>query len=153
MPRQIITTPDAPGSPLYGRGVRAGQFVFVSGIVGIDPVSGSLAGETIQDQTRQGIRNCRAVLEAADAGLDDVVEVGVLLTHSSDFPGLNEEYARWFPSDPPTRYVARLGVDLPGVLVSIRMTAYVGQTDQPRPIGAGPGSRLREQPSSSGPRR
>jgi 2-iminobutanoate/2-iminopropanoate deaminase len=126
MPRQIITTPDAPGSPLYSQGVRAGQFVFVSGIVGIDPASGALAGGTIQDQTRQAIQNCRAVLEAAGATLDDVVEVGVLLTQPSDFSGLNEEYARCFPSDPPTRYVARLGVDLPGVLVSIRMTAYVG---------------------------
>ena len=67
-----------------------------------------------------------AVLEAGGATLDDVVEVGVLLTHSSDFPGLNEEYASWFPAEPPARYVARLGVDIPGVLVSIRMTASVG---------------------------
>jgi 2-iminobutanoate/2-iminopropanoate deaminase len=57
--------------------------------------------------------------------LDDVVEVGVLLASSSDFAGLNEEYGRWFPAESPTRYVARLGVDLPGILVSIRMTAFV----------------------------
>jgi enamine deaminase RidA (YjgF/YER057c/UK114 family) len=57
--------------------------------------------------------------------LDDVIEVGVLLTNPSDFDGLNEEYARWFASDPPARYVAKLGAEPPGVLVSIRMTAFV----------------------------
>jgi 2-iminobutanoate/2-iminopropanoate deaminase len=126
MPRQIITTPDAPSSPLYSQGVRTGGNVFVSGMVGIDPSTNSLAGATIQDQTRQALRNCQAVLAAGGATLDDVVEVGVLLTHSSDFAGLNEEYAHWFPAEPPTRYVARLGVDIPDVLVSIRMTAIVG---------------------------
>ena len=50
----------------------------------------------------------------------------MLLTYSKDFDGLNEEYARWFASAPPTRYVARLGVELPGLLVSIRMTAFTG---------------------------
>ncbi len=126
MPRQIIKTPDAPSSPLYSQGVRAGATIFISGIVGIDPSSGSLAGATIQDQTRQALRNCQAILEAGGALLDDVVEVGVLLTRSSDFAGLNEEYARWFSAESPTRYVARLGVEIPGVLVSIRMTAFVG---------------------------
>ena len=57
--------------------------------------------------------------------MDDVVEVGVLLTNPSDFAGLNEEYATWFPTTPPARYVTKLGVELPGVLVSIRMTAIV----------------------------
>ncbi|MBK8470266.1 MAG: RidA family protein [Actinomycetales bacterium] len=123
--RQIITTADAPSSPLYSQGVRAGDNIFVSGLVGIDPSKNSLAGSTIQDQTRQALKNCQAVLAAAGATLDDVVEVGVLLSHSSDFAGLNEEYAQWFPDEPPTRYVARLGVDIPGVLVSIRMTAVI----------------------------
>ena len=49
----------------------------------------------------------------------------ILLTHPADFAGLNEEYARWFPSEPPTRYVAKLGVELPGLFVSIRMTAFI----------------------------
>ena len=125
MPRQIITTADAPSSPLYSQGVRAGGNLFVSGMVGVDPRTSSLAGATIQDQTRQAFTNCQAVLAAGGATLDDVVEVGVLLTHSSDFAGLNEEYGRWFRAEPPARYVARLGVDIPGVLVSIRMTAIL----------------------------
>ena len=125
MPRHVISTPDAPTSPLYSQGVRAGSTIIVSGMVGVDPATGAMAGETIQDQVGQAIRNCRAVIEAGGGSFVDVVEVGVLLTHSSDFAGLNEEYARWFPADPPARYVARLGVEIPGVLVSIRMTAIV----------------------------
>ena len=124
MARQIITTPNAPSSPLYSQGVRAGALVLVSGTTGVDPSTGALAGDTIQQQTRQALANCAAILQAGGAGLEDVIEVGVLLTSPADFAGLNEEYARWFPSDPPTRYVARLGVDLPGLLVSIRMTAF-----------------------------
>ena len=123
MPREIITTPDAPSSPLYSQAVRAGTHVYVSGTVGLDMATGALAGDTIQEQTRQALANCEAILKAAGAGLDDVVEIGVLLTRPEDFAGLNEEYARWFPSAPPARYVAKLGVELPGILVSIRATA------------------------------
>jgi len=126
MPRQIIATADAPSSPLYSQGVKAGPHLFVSGMVGIEPDTGSLAGDTIQAQARQALANCRAILQAGGADLDDVVEVGILLADPLDFAGLNEEYARWFPSEPPTRYVAKLGVELPGVLISIRMTAFTG---------------------------
>jgi reactive intermediate/imine deaminase len=124
--REVINTPNAPSSPLYSQAVRAGHYVHISGLVGIDPSTGNLAGSTIQEQTRQALTNCQAVLQATGATLANVVEVGVLLTNPSDFDGLNEEYATWFPTDPPTRYVAKLGVEIPGILVSIRMTAFVG---------------------------
>jgi len=124
--REVVSTPNAPSSPLYSQAVKAGGHVYVSGVVGVDMSSGDLAGPTIQEQTRQALTNCRAILQAADATLADVVEVGVLLTDPADFAGMNEEYATWFPADPPTRYVAKLGVEIPGVLVSIRMTAFVG---------------------------
>jgi reactive intermediate/imine deaminase len=126
MPRQVIATADAPSSPLFSQAAKAGPFVFVSGTVGIDPSTGSLAGATIQEQTRQALTNCQAILQAGGASMDDVVEVGILLTNPADFAGLNEEWARWFPSDPPARYGVKLGVDVPGLLVSIRMTAYTG---------------------------
>ena len=122
--REIVSTADAPSSPLYSQAVRAGGLVYVSGLVGIDVTTGGLAGPTIQEQTRQALANCRAVLRAANATWEDIVEVGVLLTNPADFAGMNEEYATWFPSAPPTRYVAKLGVELPGILVSIRMTAF-----------------------------
>ena len=125
MPRQIITTPNAPSSSLYSQGVKAGSQVFVSGTTGIDPSTGNLAGDTIRAQTRQALANCEAILQAGGASLDDVVEVGVLLTDPGDFTGMNEEYAQWFPREPPTRYAAKLGAAIPGLLVSIRMTAFI----------------------------
>lgn len=123
MPRQIITTPHAPSSALFSQAVKAGSQVFISGTTGIDPTTGAMAGDSIQAQTRQALANCEAILREAGATLDDVVEVGVLLTDPNDFAGMNEEYARWFPSDPPARYAAKLGAEIPGLLVSIRMTA------------------------------
>lgn len=124
--REIVQTPDAPGSPLFSQAVKAGGHVYVSGMVGVDVTTGNLAGPTIQEQTRQALANCRTVLAAAGATLDDVVEIGVLLTNPADFAGMNEEYASWFPTDPPARSVAKLGVELPGILVSVRLTAFVG---------------------------
>jgi len=124
--REVIATPNAPTSPLYSQAVRAGAHIYVSGLVGIDVQTGALAGPTIQEQTRQALANCQAVLEAAGATLDDVVEIGILLTDPDDFAGMNEEYATWFPTDPPARYAAKLGAVIPGVRVSIRMTAVVG---------------------------
>ena len=123
MGRQLIRTDRAPGSSLYSQGVRSGDHVYVSGMTGTDPATGALSGATIQEQTRQAMANCLAILDAGGARSDDIVEVGILLTDPADFAGLNEEYARTFPTDPPARYVAKLGVELPGVLVSIRMTA------------------------------
>lgn len=58
--------------------------------------------------------------------LDDIVEVGILLAKPADFAGMNEEYLQWFPVDPPARYAAKLGAEIPGILISIRMTAVVG---------------------------
>lgn len=124
--REIVSTPDAPQSPLYSQAVKAGQHVYVSGMVGIDVATGQLAGATIQEQTRQALANCETILRSAGATLDDVVEVGVLLTNPADFAGMNEEYSTWFPAQPPARYVAKLGVEIPELLVSIRMTAFIG---------------------------
>jgi len=124
--RKVIGTPNAPSSALYSQAVKAGDHVYVSGLVGIDVSTGNLAGSTIQEQTRQALSNCQAVLDAAGATMEDVVEVGVLLTNPTDFAGMNDEYAIWFPAEPPTRYVAKLGVEIPGVLVSVRVTAFLG---------------------------
>jgi 2-iminobutanoate/2-iminopropanoate deaminase len=123
--REVISTPNAPRSPLYSQAVKTGRHVHVSGLVGVDVSTGGLAGPTIQEQTRQALANCQAVLEAAGGSMHDVTEVGVLLTDPADFDGMNEVYASWFAVDPPARHVAKLGVDLPGVLVSIRLTAYL----------------------------
>jgi 2-iminobutanoate/2-iminopropanoate deaminase len=125
MTRQIIRTLDAPGSALFSQAVKVGATVYVSGIVGIDPQTNLLVGPTIQDQTRQTLTNCEHILRAAGAELENVVDVLVLLAKPDDFAGFNEEYAKVFPTDPPARAVAKLGVELPNVLVSIKMTAVL----------------------------
>jgi reactive intermediate/imine deaminase len=125
MARETIQTEGAPVSALYSQGVKAGSHVFVSGMVGIDPSTGQLAGTSIEEQTRQALANCTAILAAGGASLHDVVEVGVLLTNSEDFAGMNNAYSDVFTENPPARYVAKLGVVLPDVLVSIRMTALI----------------------------
>jgi 2-iminobutanoate/2-iminopropanoate deaminase len=123
MPKQIISTDRAPSSPLYSQGVRAGSTIYVSGMVGIDVATGALAGLTIQEQTLQALRNGIAVVQAGGGTHDDIVQVTVLLTNPADFAGMNEAYATVFTAQPPTRAVAKLGVELPDVLVSIMMTA------------------------------
>jgi reactive intermediate/imine deaminase len=124
--REVISTSNAPSSPMYSQAVKAGQHIYVSGLIGVDVSTGNLVGPTIQAQTRQALTNCEAILRAAGATLEDVVEVGVLLTNPTDFEGMNDEYASWFSTEPPTRYVAKLGVEISDVLVSIRMTAFLG---------------------------
>ncbi len=123
MNREIISTADAPKSALYSQAVKAGGLIYVSGMAGLDPRTNKVAGPTIQEQTRQALRNCENILRAAGASLASVVEVQALLARPADFAGLNEEYAKFFPSDPPARSVGRLGPELGDVLVSIRMTA------------------------------
>lgn len=124
--RQIIRTADAPSqSPLYSQAIKVGSTIYVTGTLGTDPKTNLPVGPTIQEQTRQALLNCQSILRAAGADLAHVVEVQVLLARPDDFAGLNEEYAKFFTVDPPTRTVARLGPELPNLLVSIRMTAVL----------------------------
>ena len=125
MKKQIITTGAAPRSPLFSQGVRVGSTIYVSGMAGIDPATNKMAGATIQEQTRQALHNCKAIVEAGGGSLEDVVQVVVLLANPADFAAMNEEYAKVFGVEPPARAVTKLGVELPNVLVSIMMTAHV----------------------------
>jgi 2-iminobutanoate/2-iminopropanoate deaminase len=127
MARQIIATGNAPSSPLFSQGVRIGSTIFVSGMAGVDPATGEPAGASIGDQTRQALRNCETVLEAAGCSLDDVGFVTVLLARPADFAGMNAAYASVFSDRPPARAVTRLGPELPGILVSIAMTAHIAE--------------------------
>lgn len=121
--KEIIRAPDVPASALFSQAIKAGSTIYVSGTVGIDPKTKQLAGATIQEQTRQALLNCETLLSSAGAQLDDVVEVTVLLARPEDFAGMNEAYATFFPHDPPARSVAKLGVEVPNLLVSVKLTA------------------------------
>jgi 2-iminobutanoate/2-iminopropanoate deaminase len=124
--REILHTSEAPTqSTLYSQGVKVGQTIYVTGMLGIDPQTNKPAGTTIQEQARQALINCEAVLRAGGATRSNVVEVQALLARPEDFGGLNEAYGKFFTADPPIRSVARLGPELPGFLVSIKMTAVL----------------------------
>jgi 2-iminobutanoate/2-iminopropanoate deaminase len=123
MPRDVVTTGAAPTSAWYSQAVKAAGLVFVSGQAGVDPATAALAGPSIQEQTRQCLKNVSAILEAAGSSLDRVVSATFILRDAEDFAGMNEEWHVWFPVDPPARQGARLPVDVPGLRVSIAVVA------------------------------
>ena len=104
-----------------GRGVQ--RLVFVSGTGPFDPLSGAVVGTTIQQQCGQCLTNITAILEAAGSGLAKVVSATVILLDEADFGGLNEEWVKWFPSEPPARQAAKLPMRIPGMKVSIAVIA------------------------------
>jgi len=122
--RHIVRTSGAPAPPpAYSQAVRAGGLVFVSGTLPCDPATGAVVGDTIQEQVRQCLANISAILEAAGSSLDRIASATVILVDGADFAGLNEEWVRWFPEDPPARQGAQLPVKPPGVRVSIAVVA------------------------------
>ena len=124
MPLEIIFTPNAAAPPAtYSQAVKAAGLVFVSGTAPVDPTSGAIKGETIQEQTRQCLVNISAILLAAGSSLSQVVSATVILAEENDFGGMNEEWTRWFPSNPPARQGAKLPVKVPGLKVSIACIA------------------------------
>ena len=124
MPREVIHTEDAPSSPYYAQAVKAGNTVYVAGTTGHDPRTHELAGG-IEEQTRQALANCGAILEAAGGDLTDVVDAHVLLLQPEDAPACNDAFMAFFAEDPPARSVGKLGVRRDGILVSIKMTAVL----------------------------
>lgn len=124
MDRTIVCTPDAPKPPpTYSQAVKAGGLVFVSGTTPLDPATGAIVGDTIQEQVRQSLENVSAVLRAAGSSLDRIASATVILVDEADFAGMNEEWVRWFPKDPPARQAAKLPVRIPGLRVSIAVVA------------------------------
>lgn len=124
MARQTIFTPDAAKPPAtYSQAVRAGGLIFVSGTAPHDPLTGAIVGDTIQEQTRQCLKNIEAILMAAGSSLEKVASATVVLAEEQDFAGMNEEWLRWFPSNPPARQGAKLPVKIPGLRVSIAAIA------------------------------
>ena len=124
MPRHIVFTDKAAKPPtVYSQAVKAAGIVFVSGTAPHDPVTGKIVGTTVQEQTRQCLTNIAAILEAAGSSMDRIVSVTIVLADEDDFAGMNEEYLRWFPVDPPARQGAKLPARIPGLKVSIAAIA------------------------------
>ena len=124
MPKEIVSTDDAPkGLAGYSQAVKANGLVFVSGQGPFDPATGNVVGETIQEQTRQCLRNVEAILKAAGSSIDSVAQATFILDDDSDFPGMNEEWSRWVLDQPPARQGAQLPIRLKGMRISIAAIA------------------------------
>ncbi|NUZ05356.1 Rid family hydrolase [Piscinibacter koreensis] len=124
MARHIVFTPKAAKPPAaYSQAVKVAGLVFVSGTAPIDPATGAIKGSTIQEQTAQCLANIRAILEEAGSSLSKLASVTVILADEDDFAGMNEEWLKWFPSDPPARQGAKLPARIPGLKVSIAAIA------------------------------
>ena len=119
-----IHTPNAPAAiGPYSQAVQAGNTVYVSGQIPIDPATGAFAGSDIVAQTRQSLTNVRSILEAAGYTLADVVKTTVLLPDIADFAAMNAVYAEFFTKDCPARACFAVK-DLPkGALVEIEAIA------------------------------
>ena len=124
MARDIVfTLRAAKPPPTYSQAVKAAGLIFVSGTSPADPVTGAFQGSTIQEQTRQCLLNVQAILEEAGSSVDRIVSATVILADEDDFAGMNEEWLRWFPVNPPARQGAKLPARVPGLLVSIAAIA------------------------------
>lgn len=108
----------------YSPAVKAGGFVFISGQIPRDPVSGDIVGDDVESQTRQVIANVRRALEAAGASLSDVVSMVVYLADVDDWGRFNAVYKELMPTPYPTR--TAVGANLRGITVEISAVAYVG---------------------------
>ena len=117
-----------PGAPTprgpYSPAVRAGDFIFVSGQVSIDPASDSLRLGDIREQTRQVLENIRRILEGCGATTADVVQCSVFLEDARDFPAMNEVYGQFFGETKPARTTVEAKFMAPGIKIEIDCVAY-----------------------------
>lgn len=124
MTRRIVHTPNAPKPPAtYSQAVVAAGLVFVAGTGPYDPATGAVVVGTIQEQTRRCLTNIEAILTAAGSSIAKVVSATVILVDGDDFAGMNEEWLKWFPADPPARQASQLPVRIPGMRLSIAAIA------------------------------
>ncbi|MCW4023786.1 MAG: Rid family detoxifying hydrolase [Candidatus Bathyarchaeota archaeon] len=122
--KKIIKSTNAP-KPVgpYNQAVQAGNFLFISGQIAIQPETGKILVGDIKQQTSQVIKNVKAILEIAGYGFSDIVQVQVYLSSMALFSDFNVEYAKYFEQEPPARVTA--GVELmPNALIEIAVTAY-----------------------------
>jgi 2-iminobutanoate/2-iminopropanoate deaminase len=124
--REPLSTPNAPAAiGPYSQAIRAGDYLFVSGQIPLDPATGTLVEGDVAAQTHRVLRNLGAILEAAGASFQHVVKTTVYLADMNEFAAMNEVYGTYFPPPPPARatiQAARLPRD---VRVEIDVVAYL----------------------------
>lgn len=125
MSKEIIYTNKAP-KPIgpYSQAVKVGPWLFISGQIPIDPATGYVVEGDIEVQTQRVLENIRAILEAANYTLKDVVKVTVYLTDLNDFQGFNKVYSSYFSESPPARTTVQVSALPRGVRIEIEAIAY-----------------------------
>lgn len=108
-----------PHSP----GIRANGFIFLSGLVSIDPATGQRKFGTVEEQTAQILENAKHLLESAGSSLEKVVRAHVMLNDPKDWAAMNEVYRRYFPKDAPARSAFGVNLVIEGLKVEIELTA------------------------------
>jgi 2-iminobutanoate/2-iminopropanoate deaminase len=127
MSRQVINTSNAPAAiGPYSQAIRAGRFLFASGQLGLDPISGELR-EGIEAQTRQALANMQAVLAEAGATVADVVKTTIFLADMADFAAVNRIYGEVFGHEPPARSTVQVAALPKNGLVEIEMVVFLGE--------------------------
>jgi len=118
-----IKAPNAPQFPLpFSHALRAGDFVYVSGQVGVNPQTREVVGPTIEEQTVQCVRNIETILQAAGLTLDHVIKVNAHLSDSANTPAYNKAYETLFSKPYPTRTTVQSGIG--AYLIEIDVIAY-----------------------------
>lgn len=121
-----VSTEKAPAAiGPYSQAMQAGNTVYVSGQLPIDPATGAFAGEDIRAQTRQSLTNIRSILEAVGADMSKVVKTTVLLKNIADFAAMNEVYAEFFAAPYPARAAFQVAALPKDALVEIECVAVI----------------------------
>ncbi len=125
--KKVVSTPTAPAAVgPYSQAVWAGDTLYISGQIALDPATGQLVGTTAAAQTEQVFKNIGAILAASGLGFEHIIKMTVLLADIRDFSAVNEVYARHFTGDFPARAAYQV-VALPkGALVEIETIAFRG---------------------------
>jgi 2-iminobutanoate/2-iminopropanoate deaminase len=122
--KKVISTTEAPlAVGPYSQAIAAGQFVFCSGQIPLEPVTGILIEGDISRQTERVLQNIAAVLRAYDLGMEHVVKTTVFLTDLGNFAEMNAEYSKFFPDDPPARSTIQVAALPKGANVEIEAIA------------------------------
>lgn len=113
----------------FSQCIRCGDFVFVSGQVGLDPNSGRLVKGGIRAQSKRALENIKVILTAVGAGMSDIVKATVFLASKRDFAVMNEVFREYMPADPPVRSTVQSGLMLRAARVEIEVVAYSPDSD------------------------